>query len=223
MPFKCYIFEELSEGDSNLIVLPQFIFEEDVGTYKEFRRLCTAQKICSDPLKKEFILTTYTSANPVPRLMPSEFIVRIVEKLNKVSYARVKLLVYGNVFRKINSDCVVYKGVVPRAEFLAGVASSDLYIERNLDEELGFSTLEAGLLGVPIAKVTLPSRTGYFDVPEDAIINVSSIRGLFREISRFIVSCEKCRSEYASNFLDYLLQNRMWSNVKYELLNSFRK
>ncbi len=74
---------------------------------------------------------------------------------------------------------------LPRNRFLRLIASSDLYIERCIDEELRLGFIDAGIVGTPVAKLTHPLFVERQDY-KDEVLWVSSPREFVELVSEYL-------------------------------------
>jgi len=94
-----------------------------------------------------------------------------------------------------------------------------IYIERCIDEELGYGALEAMAMGVPVAKLTHPIYERNVDY-DYAIINSTSIYELAKRISQAIENEDL--DKYSQNTMDYIRRKRVWNSVKHNFINMIR-
>jgi len=105
-------------------------------------------------------VVAYTSfANP-SRLLKEETLLSLMRGVSKRPNRQINLVIVNPVSeraenRKVEQSCVAYwLPFLPGERFLKLIASSDLYIERCIDEELGLCSIDAGMVGTPVAKLT---------------------------------------------------------------------
>ena len=107
-------------------------------------------------------VVAYTSfANP-SRLLKEKTLLSLMRGVSKRPNRQINLVIVNPVSeraenRKVEQSCVAYwLPFLPGERFLKLIASSDLYIERCIDEELGLCSIDAGMVGTPVAKLTYP-------------------------------------------------------------------
>ncbi len=198
------------------IILPQFVFEEELDT----RALRGTR-----PGNAVNILVYTSSSKYSPRLLSAEIITKIPRllakklgergKTRRINYTIVspeppKTMQLGNI-------TVAIRPPMPRSSFQKLLRRQDIYIERNLDEELGLTSIEAGLNGAVVAKITLPEYDRYRDYMDDEVLNSSSLTEL---IDKLVILAEDIDDEaprYVERFHDYLSRRRRWGVVKRRL------
>jgi glycosyltransferase involved in cell wall biosynthesis len=121
--------------------------------------------------------------------------------------------------RCADSPFVEYKGYLPQKEFWEYVASSDIFFERCLDEEIGYAALEAGALGVPIAKVTLLPYVRRMDLTKNEAIIAYNCESLLKELIYYFDNISREKNRLVESFDKYILARRTWDTVKGQLLN----
>jgi len=111
---------------------------------------------------------------------------------------------------------------MPKHLFLKTLASSDLYIERCIDEELGNTSIEAGLLGTPIAKITHSKYIPRQDYGEDTMILAKSVREFIDKLIEYINNMEYYREYYSKRMWNFITTKRVWDAVKHDLIRRLR-
>jgi hypothetical protein len=120
-----------------------------------------------------------------------------------------------------NNITIHYVGYLPRNEFLRLLARSDLYVERCVDEELGLASIEAALLGTPIAKLTHPRFVDRQDYQEEVIWS-SSFKGLVEAISDYVLHVDHWKPYYSKKLREFLITRRSWDRLKGSLIRGLR-
>ena len=132
---------------------------------------------------------TYTSFGGSKVLSIQRF-AEIISKVNKKSGCRIRLLVFGEesskIEDKIEDDCIEFMGY--RDDFLCYVRSADIMLLGYDMSELGYAVLEAGYLGVPVAKF----RGEFEELQDDVHGIIAEDDGeMIEKLSRFIENPSK--------------------------------
>ncbi len=195
------------------IILPQFILEDEIPTRRE------TNKVINDHALK---IMTYTSTSKYsPRLLSQEIVEKIPfllsKKLNNcVNNKRILFTIVSpgeHVRARIGCVEIHKLPLMPRLYFQNLLSRQHIYLERNLDEELGLTSIEAGLNGVAVAKITLPEYRDYADYPSKAVIEATSLMGLIDRLVEIIDNLGVIH-EYLTNFYNFLVNKRVWGRVK---------
>ncbi|MCS7120145.1 MAG: glycosyltransferase [Nitrososphaerota archaeon] len=200
------------------VILPQFILPDDIKLYSHLQ----ASNASSDLIR----ITTYTSFVNSPRLLSMEMLVMLAGKIGNLSERRIEFCIVSPIrYRYSPLENLESKNLdirilptMPRREFLKLLSSSDLFIERCTDEEIGISSIEAGLIGTPVAKIT---HTKYFsrqDYSDKEIILAKSPSELCMKISKYIININALKKQYANRMREFLVTKRSWDAVKSALL-----
>jgi hypothetical protein len=99
---------------------------------------------------------------------------------------------------------------------------SDLYIDTSIDEELKVSSIEAALLGVPIAKLTHPKFVDRQDY-KDEFIWASTPKSFIDVLVDYTINKDHLKPYYAKKVLEFLTLRRNWNTVSRPLLDFLRK
>jgi hypothetical protein len=211
---------EENKINENFVLLPQFIFLEEIELY---HRLKQQFLIESTQKPHETIIVTYTSTALSPRLLQSHDIIRLMNIIAKKLDKRLKLIVidprieveelktYGNLM-------VHFSKTLPRYKFLELLLNADLYIEPCIDEELRLASIEAALLGVPIAKITHAKFIDRQDY-DDEVLWASTTQEFIDLIIEYLRDKERWKHYYARKLLSFLIAQRNWDKIKRSLLN----
>ena len=202
----------------NYIVLPQFVFPEEIITYAKLY-----QGLVSDSSNhNEVKVLVYTSFALSPRLLKPYHVIRLMKGVSKkIMGRRIQLLIIdprvGEKLEEYSNLKVRFMKPLQRHEFLQLLAQADLYIERCVDEELGLSSIEAALLGTPVAKLTHPRYVERQDY-EDEILWASSPQKFIDMLSDYIQHLDYWKPYYAKKLRDFLATRRSWDRVKAPLI-----
>jgi len=235
--FTGYLCHSLTSMEKNklplekTVIIPQFLLKEEVKQLISYRKNLHRHIIWKSD--KTYIITTYYSNVFSFRLMPIDILVMLTKKLN--SYfsrkgKRVILYLFGKISKKdlsiiepfVKKGYIKYLGVTSQRDFFKYLVFSDIYLERCLDEEIGYSSLEAGVLGTVIAKITLPAFYLRSDLSNDHAINVVSTSKLLAHLITLLED-EELRHRISKGFLHgYILRKRLWKHVKEELISRLK-
>jgi hypothetical protein len=197
---------------NNFVILPQFILQDDVAIYTKFPKYRTATS------GKAVKIVTYTSFARSPRLLKPEHIRLLAEKLCKLTSKKFDLYVIDPTGVSKSTNSVKVLPFLPKIKFLELVASSDLYIEGCIDEELRYNSMEAGLLGIPVAKITRPQYLERQDYDSRHLIIASSVTELAERVAECIENIDHHKAYYGKHIREFVLNNRLWDNVKKPLI-----
>jgi hypothetical protein len=212
---------EENKINENFVLLPQFIFlEEEIELYHRLKQqflLESTQKL------HETIIITYTSTTLLPRLLQSHDIVRLMNITAKRLDKRLKLIVIDPKIEveelRMHGNLMVYfSKTLPRSKFLELLLNADLYIEPCIDEELRLASIEASLLGVPIAKITHAKFIDRQDY-DDEVLWASTTQEFIDLIIEYLRNKEHWKHYYARKLLSFLITQRNWDKIKRSLLN----
>ena len=211
---------EINKVAGACIIIPQFIVEEDIQFYDAFSRLYKKHDIVR--------ILTYTSLARSPRLLSGESLMGLAKRLNRLVKRKFEFYIIDPINSVESSQAnslgyVKVLGRLPRLQYLELLASSNLYIESGLDEEIRYGSLEAGLLGTPIAKITFPRFISRQDYNEENLLSATSIERLTEEIAEYINNIEHYEPHYKKNIRDFILSKRVWRKVKKSLIEELER
>ena len=218
--YVCHSITTCEENNirGRFVVLPQFIFPEEVGFYTRYQEL---ERI-GDNRDTRITIAAYVSSSP--KLLTLHALLRIIMSLSKkIGNREVELIIVdsrikGSVVERWNNLIVHRVGSMPRSDFLKLLASADLYMEGCIDEELRIASIEAGLLGTPVAKLTHPKFVTRQDYCDEVIWS-SSPGGLVDALADYIANVEYWKPYYAKKLRNFLVTRRNWDSVKEPLVN----
>jgi hypothetical protein len=212
-----YICHSVTTCEANriyngFILSPQFVFPEEVQKRDE-------DNIQRGPNPQ---VVAYTSFANSPRLLKKETLISLMRGVSKRLNRRINLMIVNPAERepKIErwGDLVVYRlPFLPRNQFLRLIASSDLYIERCIDEELGNGSIDAGIVGTPVAKLTHPLFVERQDY-KDEVLWAASPREFVELVSEYLRDAEDKKPIFSRRFREFLLSRRSWDKVKTPLI-----
>jgi len=216
-----YICHSVTTCEANriyngFILLPQFVFPEEVQKRDE-------DNIQRGPNPQ---VVTYTSFANSPRLLKKETLLSLMKEISKRLNRRINLVIVNPTKRepKIErwGDLVVHRlPFLPRERFLRLVVSSDLYIEACIDEELRLGSIDAGIVGTPVAKLTHPLFVERQDY-KDEVLWAASPREFVELVSEYLRNAEDKKPIFSRRFREFLLSRRSWDKVKTPLIRLLR-
>lgn len=103
---------------------------------------------CPDLQGDGVTAVTYTSIGG-SKVLSIQRLAEVISEVNRKAGCRIRLLVFGES-PEIEDDCIEFMGY--RDDFLCHVRSADIMLLGYDMSELGYAVLEAGYLGVPVAK-----------------------------------------------------------------------
>jgi len=221
-----YICHSITACEANnirgkFIILPQFIFPEEIETYNRLQK--SLAKINKEDAEVRIVM--YTSYALSPRLLKPNYAIKLMKGVsNKVANKRISLIIidpmisneYQEVYDRFK---LIFIKPLSRRKFLQLLALADIYLERCVDEELSISSIEAALLETPIAKLTHPRYVVRQDY-KDEILWASSPQNFIDKLSDYIQHIDYWRPYYAKRLRDFLITRRNWDYVKFPLLKS---
>lgn len=202
----------------NYVVLPQFVFPEEIIIYAKLYESLVNNNNNNNEVK----VLVYTSFALSPRLLKSYHVIRLMKGVSrKIMGRRIQLsIIDPRVEKKLEEYSnlkVRFMKPLQRHEFLQLLAQADLYIESCIDEELRLSSIDAALLGIPVAKLTHPRHVERQDY-KDEILWASSPQKLIDMLSDYIQHLDYWRPYYAKKLRDFLATRRSWDLVKAPLI-----
>jgi len=207
---------EANRIHNDFILLPQFIFPEELQKRNE-------DSIQRRPNPQ---VVAYSSFANTPRLLKGETLLALMRGVSKRLNQRITLVLVNPTegepkIERWGNLVVRRLPVLPRERFLRLVASSDLYIEACIDEELRLGSIDAGIVGTPVAKLTHPLFVERQDY-KDEVLWTSSPREFIDLVSEYLRDAEDKKPIYLRRFREYLLSRRSWDKVKTPLIRLLR-
>lgn len=212
---------EANKIQENFILLPQFIFPEEVELYSGYRK----GVLRSD--NNQVKVVTYTSFAMSPRLLTKHYMLRLMRSVSKkIRDKEVELVIIDprtkeGINKRWDNFIVHYASYMSRNNFLRLLAEADLYVERCIDEELGQSSIDAALLGTPIAKLTHPKFVERQDYRNEIMWASSPIK-LVNMLVDYVNNKDYWRPYYAKELRDFLIKRRNWNSIKTPLISFIR-
>ena len=216
-----YICHSVTTCEANriyngFILLPQFVFPEELQRRSEAN---TRERFNPQ-------VVTYTSFANSPRLLKDKTLLSLMKGVSKRLNRQVNFVIVNPAMREPKTEkwgnLVVHRTpFLPRGQFLKLIAMSDLYIERSIDEELGLGSIDAGIVGTPVAKLTHPLFVERQDY-EDDVLWAASPREFVELVSEYLRDAEDKKPIFSRRFREFLLSRRSWDKVKTPLIRLIR-
>jgi len=211
---------EMNKIYRNYILLPEFVFQEEVKLYDKFMIEFKQTNFQRNVIR----ILTYTSYADSPRLLNISQMVRLLKHVSQNIRRNIILTVIdpkikGEHIESSGNLTVKYTGFIPKDAFLKELANSDMFIELCIDEELRNTSIEAGLMGIPIAKLTHTRFIGRVDYEEDCLIHANTGKEFIHRITDYLNNLEYYRHIYSRNMRRFILEHRTWDALKEPLVN----
>jgi len=206
--------------ENKCVILPQFVLPTEVDWFKKFRERLTDFRLHNNATP---MMLTYTSFASSPRLLSINSLIYMAKRLGRL--LRRSILFYiikpktlkDNIYQ-FDKVKVVVRDFMPRIDFLRLLATADLYIEPGIDEEIGMDSIEAGLLKIPVAKITNPKFTALQDFTRDEVIFEENVSHFVHSLSEYFSNIEGYKNYYGSKFHSFVSRKRSWESVKRPLI-----
>jgi glycosyltransferase involved in cell wall biosynthesis len=201
---------------SRYVLLPQYILPEEIAE--------------REPRQKELrqiTVVAYASFVQSPRLLEPEYFLPIFKRAAVSAGRETEVVVvdprrFSVEVREFGPLRVKFLPRQPKDKFLGLLGGADLFFEECVDEELRYSSIEAGLLGTPIAKLTHPRFWKRQDYGEDEIVLARSVKELTEKLAEYLRNIEHHREHYSKAVRNFVITKRHWDYVKQPLLNALR-
>jgi len=219
----CHTFtacEEINVNKyGNYVLLKQFVLPSEVKYFDEARsRIMENTK----PNNKPFIqVFSYLSYADLPGLR-KEILVKLFNQVRRNVSKPVRFIIEDPRLRgviQINESIYII-GRMSWDHYLTTLASSDLYVETTIDEELRFTSMDAALLRVPITKIVAPVYSDRVDYTMNDILIVNSIREFRDLIIEYINKVDYYKQLYSNNVYKFAVNKRIWDSVKHLFINA---
>lgn len=215
---------EKNKINNKIVLLPQFVLDEEISTYKELAQEF-AMENSRDKERRKIKLLTYMSFSLSSRLLRDIHIISLIKQASSSANREIELIIIDpriTTEKRISFGNLIvrYIGFLPRVDFLKTLYQSDLYIERCIDEEIGYGAIEAGLLGTPVAKITYPKYLSRQDYSDDDIIVAKDKASFIDRIKEYINNIEYYREIYSYGIQRFIESKRTWRNVKKSLIRA---
>lgn len=205
---------EANKISDSFVLLPQWIFPEELKPPKTTSGYF---------LKNNAIrILTYGSYASSPRLLNTRHLIFLAQAVRRMVKRKFELIIVDPKGYVSSFGPVKIIRPKPHQEFLSLLASADLYIERNIDEELRLVALEAMTLGTPVAKLTHPMYWNRQDYTEEDLIIARSFKSLAKKIAEYVNNLEHSYYYYSKHGKEFVLTKRTWDAVKKPLLGALK-
>jgi hypothetical protein len=217
---RCYTSSEVNGICENYVLLPEFVFLDEVKYYEKLAEELRENKHGSMKVR----ISTYTSYAESPRLLKTQRVEHIIKYVSRRTGKKIELLIVdprreSKTVKLAENLTVRYLRPMPREEFFKYVVNSDLFIELCIDEEIRNTSIEAALLGTPIAKLTHPKFMDRKDYGEDCLLQAYSFKELANKITEYVNNIEQYKLTYSKKFRNFIIKHRTWDIVKGPLID----
>jgi len=219
---RCPTSCEVNRIERNYILLPEFVFSDEVKFFEEFIRKYSEEQ--KDGHSHSIVrLITYTSYAESPRLLKPRHLEYLAKLVSKHVNRRIELSVIdprreSGIVRMGENLIIRYIKPMPKEEFYKFVISADLFMELCIDEELRNTGIEVALLETPVAKLTHPKYINRRDYGEDDLIQEYSSKKLVERLVDYLNNIEYYKPYYAKKLKTFILKHRTWDVVKNHLI-----
>jgi hypothetical protein len=223
---RCPTSCEANRIEKNYILLPEFIFSDEVKFFEEFIRK-HSEEHGDDRSYSIARLITYTSYAESPRLLKPRHLEYLAKLVSKHVDRRIELSVIDprrerGIVRMGENLIIRYVKPMPKEEFYKFIINADLFIELCIDEELRNTSIEVALLETPIAKLTHPKYINRRDYGEDDFIQEYSSKKLVERLVDYLNNIEYYKPYYAKKLKTFILKHRTWDAVKKPLIKHIK-
>lgn len=221
---RCLTSCEANGIRENYVLLPEFVFPYEIEfcdkVSKSFEQDCTR----GNKIK----VLTYTSYAESPRLLRKPHVISLMRDASRSVKKEIELTIIdpkgkNESVERVGNLTIRYARFMPKEIFLKELKSSDMFVELCIDEELRNVSMDVGLMGTPIAKLTHAKFVERQDYTEDCLIQAESYKGLARKVADYLNDVEHYKPIYSKNMRDFILKRRTWDAVKNPLLNRLAK
>lgn len=199
------------------VILPNYVLPREVEAYKTMYE--AYKERITEP--NEVRVLCYLSTVKSPRLLTREQIMHLYNLLTKQTSKKVKFVLIDPFSPKTEnneSDSFRVLPYVSPQEWIRLISSSDLFLDTCTDEELRNGPIEAGLIGVPFAKVTYPQYSSRQDYRANEVLTAGSVPELVKKLAGFCNELEYFRPRYSQNVRKFVTKLRSWDCIKGTLL-----
>jgi len=223
---RCPTSCEVNRIEKNYILLPEFVFSDEVKFFEEFIRKHSEEQKDDHP-HSIVRLITYTSYAESPRLLKPRHLEYLAKLVSKHVDRRIELSVIdprreSGIVRMGENLIIRYIKPMPKEEFYKFVINADLFIELCVDEELRNTSIEVALLETPVAKLTHPKYISRQDYGEDDFIQEYSSKKLVERLVDYLNNIEYYKPYYAKKLKTFILKHRTWDAVKKPLIKHIK-
>lgn len=199
----------------NYVVLPLWVFYDEFAAFAEIR------KACSKDFKKPLIVA-YTSRVYSPKIIPINSIIGLLNAVKRSArdFSAVIIDPLG-VPRKTGNVTIVNS--ISHESFIKLLLKASLFIDTVIDEELRHSTLEAMMLGVPVAKIVHPIYKPKLDYGEEDLLLSYNVQDLVSKISEYLNRIKYYYDIYSKNCENFVIKKREWNIVKKPFIAALKR
>jgi glycosyltransferase involved in cell wall biosynthesis len=188
-------------GLKNARIISNALFAED------FEKV---NGISARMVSNEILFVTYVGIGGLKNLAIDR-VLDIVERLNgSLKNGKVTLLIFGKEYLGNSNPYVRFMGY--SHQFLGILKSSDLFITGKKFPDIGYAEMEAGFLGIPIAKFTenygkeeiIDGNTGILAKTEEEMVS---------KLLDYVLDLENNKRKLGKSFEEYVEKNKSWSEI----------
>jgi hypothetical protein len=217
---RCYTSCEVNGIHRNYVLLPEFVLPHEIELYSKISKSFERDHSQGDKIK----VLTYTSYAGSPRLLRKHHVISLVRDASRSVKKEIELTIIDpkrkcESVERVGNLTIRHVCLMSKELFLKELLSSDMYVELCIDEELRNVSLDAGLMGTPIAKLTYAKFIERQDYTEDCLIQAETYKGLVRKVADYLNDVEYYKPLYSKNMKEFILKQRTWDVVKKPLLN----
>jgi hypothetical protein len=216
---RCYTSCEKNGIFKKYVILPEFVFPDEVEFYNEFSKSYAQDYVQRNILR----VLTYTSYVDSPRLLRDSHAIWLMKNVSRNVRKKVELTIIdpkkkNESVKRVGNLTIKYVKPMRKEKFLKQLLYSDIFIELCFDEELRNASIDAGLIGTPIAKLTYAEFTGREDYAENCLIKAETCTELIHKVADYLNNVEYYKPIYSRKMKEFIVKNRTWNVVKDPLL-----
>jgi hypothetical protein len=208
------------------ILLPQFVLKDDIKVTENLFNN-KIYNLIKTKNKNKVNIVTYSSFVKSPRLLSDDILFFIIKNLDNKIRRDVNLIFINPLssFKLINLNKtrIIIFPYIQHDLFISLLQNADIYIERSIDEELGYTSIEAALLGTPVAKISPPTFNRRFDYTDREVILSFSVSDFIEKLTDYINNVESYEFEYSMSIRKWVINTRDWDVVKHTLLKTIQQ
>jgi glycosyltransferase involved in cell wall biosynthesis len=188
-------------GLKNARIISNALFAED------FEKI---NGISARRASNEILFVTYVSIGGLKNLAIDRVLDTVVRLNEALKSGRVTLLIFGKDYLGNFNPYVRFMGY--SHQFLEILKSSDLFITGKKFPDIGYAEMEAGFLGIPIAKFTedygneeiIDGNTGILAKTEEEMVS---------KLLVYVLDLENNKRKLGKSFQEYVKKNKSWSEI----------
>lgn len=214
---------ENNEIHKNLVILPQFVLPDEIELFNKI-----SESFKQQYQQRKIEILTYTSFAHSPRLLSVSYLLSLIKIVARNIRKEIELTIIdprrkNESIERIGSLVVRNVGFLPRKAFLKKLINSHMFIEQCTDEELRYVSIEAGLIGTPVAKITWPNFIHRQDYTDNDLIIATNGKEFVRKLSEYLTAIDYYRPIYSRRIQDFISNKRTWNSVKSSLIDYLTK